>query len=131
MLLAERWITAALRNRSLVGVNGANEAVWELLERLNTRPMRKLKASRRELFDEVDRHALKPLPQRRYEFAEWKVKVGVNMDYHIEFDKHYYSVPYQYARHQVDVRATAATVEIFLNHFEHAGAALTRASAGK
>jgi transposase len=116
VLSAERWIIAALRDRSLVGIQMVNEAIWELLKGLNDRPFRKLEATRQELFLDIDRPALNPLPQRRYEFAQWKLGVRVNMDYHVEFEKHYYSVPYRYARKEVDVRATAKIVEIFLNH---------------
>src|ERR1700679_2278484 len=73
--------------------------------------MRKLKKSRRQLFDELDKPALRPLPERRYEFAEWK-RPRVNIDYHVEFDEHFYSVPYTLAQKQVEVRATVTCVEI-------------------
>jgi transposase len=60
----------------------------------------------------MDQPALRPLPEHGYEYAEWKVaRVGV--DYHVEADGHYYSVPCQYARSQVDVRMTRTTVEVF------------------
>ena len=73
--------------------------------------MRKIKRSRRELFDELDRPALKPLPPTPYEFAVW-AKPKANIDYHVEFDHHYYSVPYGLARQHLDLRATEATIEI-------------------
>jgi transposase len=116
VLLVERWIIAALRNRSLVGIEAVNEAIDELLEKLNNRPLRRLKVSRRELFEEIDRPVLNPLPQRPYEFSQGKVKVRVNIDYHVEYEKHRYSVPYRYVHKEVDIRATAKTIEVFFNH---------------
>ena len=80
--------------------------------RLNERPFRKLPGSRRELFEQLDRPALQPLPAQRYVFALWK-KARVNIDYHIELERHYYSVPYQLVKVQVEARLTAQTVEIF------------------
>jgi len=111
VLIAERWILAVLRNRTFASLNALHEAVIPLLEKINTRLMRKLKKSRRELFEAVDKPALRSLPERRYELAQWK-KARVNIDYHIEFDGHIYSVPYQLAHELVDVRATASCVEV-------------------
>jgi len=73
--------------------------------------MRKLKKSRRQLFEELDKPVLKPLPESRYEVAQWKV-ARVNIDYHIEYEEHYYSVPYQLAGESVEVRATDTCVEV-------------------
>ncbi|WNG35388.1 IS21 family transposase [Archangium violaceum] len=115
VLLAERWILAVLRHQRFSTLQQVREAVRPLLEKLNERPMRKLGKSRRQLFEELDRPALKPLPAERYELAWWK-KARVNIDYHIELDEHLYSVPYQLVGKQVDVRATTACVEVF-----HAG----------
>lgn len=93
-----------------------NQAIRELLEELNTRPMEHLERSRRELFEELDRPALKPLPERPYEFATWK-KARVNIAYHIEFEKHHYSVPYTLIhKKEVYVRATQAMIEVFHNN---------------
>jgi len=112
VLLAERWILARLRNRTFFSINEANAAIADLLEELNAHPFQKLPGSRRSLFDEIERAALKPLPAQRYEYATWR-GARVNIDYHIEADHHHYSVPYQLAREQVDVRLTATTVEVF------------------
>jgi len=114
VLLAQRWIIASLRNRTFFSIREINEAIRELLENLNDRPMRKLRRSRRDLFLEVDLPNLRPLPETPYEYAEWKVKARVNFDYHVEFDSNLYSVPYRYAHEVVDIRATGKTVEIFL-----------------
>ena len=113
--VVERWILARLRNRTFFHLADLNQAMRELLEELNTRPMAHLERSRRELFVELDQPALKPLPEQPYEFATWK-KARVNIDYHVEFDKHYYSVPYTLIHKEVYVRATQATVEVFFNH---------------
>ncbi len=112
VLLVERWILAALRNRTFFSLQELNREIARLLIRLNERPFKKLPGSRRELFEQLDRPALQPLPAQAYEFAEWK-KVRVNIDYHIEIEGHYYSVPYQLVRRQLDARYTARTVECF------------------
>ena len=108
--VVERWILAALRNRTFFSLAELNVAIAKLLERLNNRPFRKLPGSRRELFEQLDRPALRPLPAQRYVFAQWK-KVRVNIDYHVEVDRHYYSVPHALVGRQLDVRVTATTVE--------------------
>lgn len=93
VLVAQRWILAVLRNRTFSSLYEFNQAIAELLQKLNSRTMRHVGKSRRELFETLDRPALKPLPPTRYEYAEWK-KAKVNIDYHIEFDHHFYSVPH-------------------------------------
>lgn len=112
VLLVERWILARLRNQAFFSLSELNEAIRELLEALNKRPFKKLPGSRRSMFEELDRSALKPLPAEVYEYAEWK-KPRVNIDYHVEVDGHYYSVPYRFVREQVSARITSRTVEIF------------------
>jgi transposase len=112
VLVAQRWILARLRNRLFTDLIEMNQAVGECLEILNNRKMRHVNKSRRELFEEIDRPALKPLPSERFEYAEWK-KATVNIDYHIIFDHHRYSSPYQLVRESVEVRATIGVVEIF------------------
>jgi len=112
VLLVERWILAALRNRSFFSLEELNREIARLLHRLNERPFKKLPGSRRELFEQLDRPALRPLPAETYELAEWK-KVRVNIDYHVELDDHYYSVPYQLVRKPLEVRFSARTVECF------------------
>jgi len=112
VLIAERWIIAALRNHTFFSIGELNRAVREKLEEMNIRPLQKMKVSRRELFETIDKPAMKPLPERRYEFAEWHTP-RVNIDYHVELNHHYYSVPYQLRGEAVDTRMTATTVEIF------------------
>lgn len=112
VLLAQRWILAVLRHRTFYSLKELNSGIRELLERLNTRPLRRLKKSRRELFETADRPAALPLPAHPYEYAEW-LRAKVNIDYHIEVDHHYYSVPCRLLREKLDIRLTAATVEAF------------------
>jgi transposase len=112
VLLAERWIIARLRDRRFCSIGEANAGIAACVAEINARPFQKLDGSRQSLFEQLDRPALRPLPATRYEFATWH-KARVNIDYHIAADKHYYSVPYQLARQQVDVRLSAAAAEIF------------------
>ena len=107
----ERRILAPLRNRTFFSLHELNEALWELLQTYNQRPFQKLSSNRQTLFETLEKPLLKPLPPQPYEYAEWK-KVRVNIDYHVEVEKHYYSVPYQLIRQQLDARLTASVVEI-------------------
>jgi len=112
VLLVERWILARLRHQTFFSLAALNREIRQLLTRLNDKPLQQLAASRRELYERLDRPALKPLPLARYAFSRWK-KVRVSIDYHVEFERHYYSVPYQLVRKELDLRATAETVECF------------------
>ena len=112
VLIAERWILAALRNHTFFSIGEANAAVKPLLQRLNEHPFKKLPGNRQESFERLDRPVLKPLPTQRYEFAQWK-KVGVNIDYHVEIDGHYYSAPYTLIHQELMARYTSRTVELF------------------
>ncbi|HLK21734.1 MAG TPA: IS21 family transposase [Bryobacteraceae bacterium] len=109
--VVQRWIVAALRHHRFFSLEQANEAIGALLEKLNQRPFRKREGCRASLFAELDRPALQPLPGERYEFAEWST-ARVNIDYHVELDRHYYSVPYTLTGQQVEIRATLTSVEI-------------------
>ena len=115
--IAERWIAARLRNQRFFSLSELNTAIRVLLDRLNDRVTRHLGASRRELFAQIERSALKPLPAERYVFSEWKqCTVGLapsRKDGHVEVGKHYYSAPHSLLREKVWVRLTARTVEIF------------------
>lgn len=110
--VVERWILAALRNRMFFSIEELNEAISELLVKLNTRPFKKLQGTRESVFNEIEKNALLPLPEHRYQYAEWK-KARVNIDYHAELNRHYYSVPYTLAHEEVEIRYTSSTVEIF------------------
>jgi transposase len=110
--LVERWILAALRHRTFFSLAELNAAIAALLERLNGKPFKKLPGSRREAFEQLDQPALRPLPAVPYVYAIWK-KVRVHIDYHVELDGHYYSVPYALVKQQLEARLTERTVEIF------------------
>ena len=112
MQVVQRWILARLRNRRFFSLAELNQAIRELVEQLNDRPMRGWGTTRRALFEQLDRPALLPLPSAPYEFAAWK-RCRVNLDYHVEVDKHLYSVPFRLLREEVEARITAKTVEIF------------------
>jgi transposase len=112
VLLAERWLIAVLRHEKFFSLADLNQALAQLLERLNQRPFRKQEGTRASRYATLDRPALQPLPVEPYVMAEWKT-VRVNIDYHVEVDRHYYSVPYQLAGEQLETRSTSTTVEIF------------------
>ena len=109
--VAERWILARLRHETFFALAALNRRIGELREDLNDRTMRHYRASRRALFDQLDRPALKPLPATRFEHALWKF-VRPNLDYHVELDGHYYSVPFTLRHERLDLRYTATTVEV-------------------
>ena len=113
MLIVERWLLGRLRRRIFHRLADVDTALGELMVQLNDRqPLRRLGVTRRQLLEEVDRPALKALPGGAYEYSEWRgCRVGV--DYHVDIDRHYYSVPYRFARAEVDARLTARGVEIF------------------
>lgn len=111
VLQAERWILAALRGRTFFSLAEANAAIAERLAWLDARPFRKLPGSRQTLFEGLDRPALRPLPAHRYEYAEW-LGAKVNIDYHVEVDHRWYSVPHQLVGRHCDIRVTAAIVEV-------------------
>ena len=112
VLIAQRWILARLRDQTFFALGPLNAAIRVLLDELNDRPMKKLGVSRRALYEQLDRPALRPLPTARYVLAHWKL-CRANIDYHVEVERHVYSVPYQLVREQVEVRYTTNTVEIF------------------
>jgi transposase len=110
--VVERWILAKLRHRRFFALAELNHAIAGLVDELNRKPSRHLDASRRQLFEQIDQPALRPLPAEPYEYAEWK-ECRVGIDYHVEVDKHYYSVPHSLVRQPITARITAATIELF------------------
>jgi transposase len=110
--VAQRWILARLRNQRFFCLAELNAAIRELLVDLNARTMRGFNASRAELFETIDRPALKPLPPEAYVFARWR-RCRVAPDYHVEVEGHWYSVPFCLIREPVDVRIADRTLEIF------------------
>jgi len=112
--VVERWVLAPLRYRRFFSLAELNQAIAEQLEQVNGRPFRKLETSRRDLFEAMERQALRPLPFTRYEFASWK-RATVSIDYHVEFERHFYSVPFKHVHQRVDVRSTTNVIEVFLS----------------
>jgi transposase len=115
VLVVERWILACLRKRRFFSMSELNKAIRELLGKLNRRPFKKMQGCRQSHFEAIDKPALRPLPAEPYEFAEWK-KAKVHVDYHVEVNRHFYSVPHSLAGKRIDIRITASTIECF-----HAG----------
>jgi transposase len=110
--VATRWIIAKLRNRCFFSLVELNAAIRDLVTQLNDRVTRHLGTSRRALFDEIERPALKALPVEPYLYAEWK-ECRVGLDYHVEVERHYYSVPHALLRETVWARIAARTIEVF------------------
>lgn len=110
--IVERQILAPLRHVTFTSLGEINAELSKRLIKLNNQSFQKMNTSRRELFETLDKPALKPLPPTRYQYAEWK-KAKIHIDYHFVFDEHFYSVPYQHSRHAVEIRASSQTVECF------------------
>ncbi|MCB8878554.1 IS21 family transposase [Acidisoma silvae] len=113
VLIAERWLLGRLRHTKFHSLADLNVAIAEFCRRLNDeRIIRRVNQTRRQLLEALERPALKPLPAEPYVLAEWRIR-RVGIDYHVEIENHFYSVPYRFARAEVDARFTARTVEVF------------------
>ncbi len=113
MLIAKRWILAVLRHRTFYTLGRCSKpSSRELLGRLNGRSDAQAATIQSRILYALRSTQRASLPEKLYEYAEWKVAT-VNIDYHIEVDKHYYSVPFRLLREKLDVRLTAHTVEAF------------------
>ena len=109
---AQSYIIGRLRNQTFFSLDEGNAAVAAIMTRMNTCPMRKLGVSRADLLESLERPALRPLPVVDYEYAEWRL-VRAGLDYHVEIETFYYSVPHALIRAQVDARITTGTIELF------------------
>ena len=112
VLLCERWIMAKLRNEHFTSLGQLNRRIAQLVEAINDKPFKKLEGSRRTLYEAIDRPALTPLPSSPYVIGRWK-QVTCNIDYHVDVERHYYSVPYQLVGKRLDVRTSASSIEVF------------------
>ncbi|MGH8629398.1 MAG: Mu transposase domain-containing protein [Burkholderiales bacterium] len=110
--IVERWILARLRHARFFSLAALNQAIALLIDELNQKPFQKRDGSRASVFAAADRPALRPLPADRYEYATWK-KSKVHLDYHVEIERRYYSVPHAWVGKTMSVRLTAQSVEIF------------------
>ena len=113
--IVQRWILARLRKRKFFGLDELNQAIMECLEILNKKETKSYRKSRQQRFEEVDRPALRPLPDHEYDISSWVYQVRVPEDYHIKHGESYYSVPHQYSFHKVDLRITQTTIDVMLN----------------
>jgi transposase len=129
VLVVQRWILARLRNHRFFSLIELNRAIALLLVDLNLRPFKKLPGCRRSAFEQLDAPALRPLPTARYIVARWKV-VKVNIDYHIEYEAHYYSVPHSLVGKRLDVRVAGSLPECFSSNQRVACHALSCARGG-
>lgn len=130
VLLAERWILAALRHHHFGSLASLKEAVGPLVEKLNTRMMRRIKKSRRELFELIERAALRPLPATDFELAYWQLS-RLESHYHVEYEQHFYSAPHTLVDEIVEARATEKTIEILHNGGRVASHARSHVVGGK
>lgn len=110
--IVERWILARLRHHSFFTLAEANQCIHSLLEELNSRPFKQLPGNRQQAFETLDKPALRALPQHPYEYVDIR-RCRVNIDYHIEFDKHHYSVPHQYVGEQVELHAGEHLIQLY------------------
>lgn len=110
--IAKMWILARLRNKVFYSLGEANESILDLVRFMNEKPKMKSKKSRRQEFEYLDKPNASPVPQNPLEISSWK-KARVNIDYHIEYDEHYYSVPYIMIQQPVEIRATARMIEVY------------------
>jgi transposase len=110
--VVQRWILARLRRMTFTSIEQINVAIEPLLLKLNNRVMRHLGVSRQELFDRYEKSALRTLPDEPFEMASWKL-AKVNIDYHVEFGRQYYSVPYRFVGSEVRIKVTRSLVQIF------------------
>ena len=108
----ERQVLAPLRDMTFTSIAEINSAIKPLLEKFNANKFQKMDASRKSLFEEIDKPALSPLPKHSYQYASWK-KAKVNIDYHVCYKDHYYSVPYNYLHQEIELRVTNRIVECF------------------
>ena len=124
--IVERWIMMRLRYFTFFSLGELNQAIRELLIDLNQRPFKQLPGNRYEAFEQLDKPALSALPQHAYEYVDIK-RAKVNIDYHIQYSDHHYSVPHQYVGEKVEVHSSSATVKIFFrakllaNHVKSSG----------
>ena len=113
VLVTERRVLGALRDRQFFSLAELNSAIAEIVAAINTEPFQKRQGSRHSVFESEERPACQALPPRRYEYAEWKLGARVHPDHHIEVARAFYSVHYTLVSQRVDARLAAHTVEIF------------------
>ncbi len=115
MQIVERWILAALRKRKYFSLEALNKDIRLLLWNLNLKAFKKIPGSRQEVFERIDKPELKGLPQQRFLYVQWK-KAKVNIDYHVELNRHYYSAPFSLIGKEVYLAYNEKTVEVYYHN---------------
>ena len=110
--LVERWIMMRLRHHTFFSIAEINQCISALLQELNTRPFKQLPGNRQEAFERLDRPALRALPSQRYRYVDIRT-VKVNIDYHVQYQQHHYSVPHQYVGEKLELHAGNEVVQIY------------------
>ena len=110
--IVERWILARLRHQTFFSLAELNQCIRALLEALNQKPFKQLPGNRRSAFEQLDQPALRPLPRHRYHYVEIK-PVKVNIDYHVQYQQHHYSVPHQYTGETLELHASDTLITLY------------------
>ncbi|MDP6583014.1 MAG: IS21 family transposase, partial [Anaerolineales bacterium] len=113
--IIERWILARLRHQTFFSLSELNHCIKALLVEVNNKPFKQLKGTRQSWFDSIDKPALMPLPKQSYQYTEIK-RVKVNIDYHVQFDQHHYSVPHHLVGEKLELHATDNLIEVYFHN---------------
>lgn len=113
--IIERWILARLRHQTFFSLHELNQCIKALLVEVNQKPFKQIPGTRQQWFEEIDKPALKPLPLHAYEYTEIK-SVKVNIDYHVQFESHLYSVPHQLVGEKLELHAKPRTIELYFKN---------------
>ena len=113
--IIERWILARLRHHTFFSLAELNQCIRALLVEVNNRPFKQLKGTRQQWFESLDKPALMPLPKHQYQYTDIKT-VKVNVDYHIQYDQHLYSVPHQLVGEKLELHAKDHLIEIYFQN---------------
>jgi transposase len=107
-----RQIIAALRNYQCFNIRDLNNRVFEKVKKMNTDEFQKRPGSRKKVFDEEEKSHLLPLRQTRFKLSEWRT-ARVQLNYHVQVERMYYSVPYDFVRDEVSIRITKDLIEVY------------------
>jgi len=110
--IVERWIMARLRHHTFFSLGELNQVIKTLLADLNQRPFKQLPGNRRQAFEQLDQPVLRPLPRQPYQYIDIKT-VKVNIDYHVEYQQHHYSVPHQYVGERLELHASDTLIQLY------------------
>ena len=115
VLIIERWILARLRHQTFFSLAELNQCIASLLIDVNNRAFKQLKGTRKEWFESIDKPVLLPLPKHPYEYTYIKT-VKVNVDYHVQYEDHLYSVPHPLVGEKLAIHAKDKLIEIFFQN---------------